>query len=488
MESKKEREDFKSTKQSDWSYYEQNLSFCQLKNDDISLEWNEPTISKISDPNIHYRCPKCFNFPKIHFLSNKESIYYTCFNHENKFLNIEKLFIKENKFMTFLDYEELELVQEVSKEKNDDILGFKCVKHRSKKNKYNKFKYYCIICHENICKDCCQKHLKNNHELIVFDYHNFNIQQKINEIKEEIKLEEEKKNALIEVNKKDLEDFNDDDEGKKLNEILLDVDKNDQKEKNSEENKSEKSEKTNLKVIGENIIKDVGGGHNKTIPKETINKIRENFIRLIKIIINDYNKYPNYSHFVNIDHIHNILCGNKRDFIQENSERNNTKSNIKGKAIFLYSGKDILIECEINEKMKDIFERYLSEINLNANEIKFFYDEKEINENLIFENIIKDKDRKEYKMLIHVLEKIIKFKEIICPICKESSLLHLNDYKINLYDCKNLHKTNNIAFKEFERMQENNLSNIECDNCKKIISYGLFYQCQSCNKNLCSCC
>jgi len=37
-----------------------------------------PPIPKLRDPNIHYRCPKCFNFPYIVFMANKEDISYVC--------------------------------------------------------------------------------------------------------------------------------------------------------------------------------------------------------------------------------------------------------------------------------------------------------------------------------------------------------------------------------------------------------------------------
>ena len=37
--------------------------------------------------------------------------------------------------------------------------------------------------------------------------------------------------------------------------------------------------------------------------------------------------------------------------------------------------------------------------------------------------------------------------EIICPECKENILIKIEDYKINLYDCKNKHNINTLFFK-----------------------------------------
>ena len=64
-------------------------------------------------------------------------------------------------------------------------------------------------------------------------------------------------------------------------------------------------------------------------------------------------------------------------------------------------------------------------------------------------------------------KKAIKIKEIICPKCKEKILIEIKDYKINLYDCKNGHKLNNIPIKEFEKLLYNNKSKIICKNCNE---------------------
>ena len=45
---------------------------------------------------------------------------------------------------------------------------------------------------------------------------------------------------------------------------------------------------------------------------------------------------------------------------------------------------------------------------------------------------------------------IIKSKNIICPECKENIKMDIIDYKINIYECKNGHKKENILLNEFE--------------------------------------
>ena len=45
-----------------------------------------------------------------------------------------------------------------------------------------------------------------------------------------------------------------------------------------------------------------------------------------------------------------------------------------------------------------------------------------------------------------IKDNIKESKEIICPNCNENILIKFNEYKINLFNCKNNHKKNNILF------------------------------------------
>ena len=63
-------------------------------------------------------------------------------------------------------------------------------------------------------------------------------------------------------------------------------------------------------------------------------------------------------------------------------------------------------------------------------------------------------------------ENIYQSNGIICPECKESILIKIKDYKINLYECKNGHSLKNILLKEYEKTQNINLSKIICEICK----------------------
>ena len=177
------------------------------------------------------------------------------------------------------------------------------------------------------------------------------------------------------------------------------------------------------------------------INKKELEKIHEDFIEIIKIIINDFIDYPNYYHFVNIENIYRILMNNN------NSEKDNSKTKRKeselksteADLIFIYCGKDIKINCSVSEKMKDAYDRYLSTINLDIDGLTFIYDGDEINKNLTIDQIVKEKDKDKeknrYIMKIQVFGGN-KIKNIICPECKDSIFIQFEDYKINCYGCK----------------------------------------------------
>ena len=144
---------------------------------------------------------------------------------------------------------------------------------------------------------------------------------------------------------------------------------------------------------------------------------------------------------------------------------------------FIYGGIKTIIQCNINEKMNDIYNKYIIKIRKNINDIYFVYDGHKIKENIkditfneLANNI--DKDRK--KMNIYAYERntnkeknnIIKLKEIICNKCGENIKILIDNYKIKLYGCKNNHEINNLSFEEFENNQIIDESKIECNICK----------------------
>jgi len=418
------------------SYYAPS-SYSKLENLDSVFDLNILPIINLKDPSIHYRCPKCENFPFIAFKKNQEDILYSCACYKEKHLTIKDLFDPENNYLTFLN-----------KDNENQILGFKCTNH---KNKSKKFKYFCIICNNNICKDCLQYHLDKNHDLINLEFQMYEMNKKLVKINDI--LNEESENITF-------------DEDKSLDNK---IDNN---------NNTIKFEK-------------LDNGNYKQIPQENKKGFPDNYVELIKIIMNDYIKYPNYYHFFNIQNIYNILFNEKMKNDKYNKE---IFSFIQVK--FLYKGGIILIQCNKNEKLKEIINKF--ELKIGNNSVYYMYKGKIINKELKLEEIINEYDdiNNINILVISIDEKnsnyLIKSKYIICPECKENIKFKINDYKIKLYGCKNGHNIDNILLEEYENTQKIDISKIICNICYKINKSNtynnVFYICNTCKKNMCILC
>jgi len=170
--------------------------------------------------------------------------------------------------------------------------------------------------------------------------------------------------------------------------------------------------------------------------------------------------------------------------------------------IFNYEGNNTIIKCNINDKMKDIINRFLIKIgkNENDNNLNYKYGANIINHELTFIQQLSELDRNKNKIKIIVESnnennKEIISKDIICPECGENILLNIEDFKLNLYGCKNNHKINNILINKFENIQKIDLNIIKCNECndfnennKGNTCDNKFYICNTCNKNICYLC
>ena len=167
---------------------------------------------------------------------------------------------------------------------------------------------------------------------------------------------------------------------------------------------------------------------------------------------------------------------------------------------FLYKQIITLIQCNKNDKMKDIIKKLELKIEIDINKVCFLYSGNKINIELTFDEMINLSDRPNNKMKILILDigeieqnhSIKKSNNIICQKCKELALMKIENYKINLFGCKNGHKINDILLNEFENTQLLDYSKIICDNCQKCnksdTTQNKFYICINCKMNLCILC
>ena len=121
---------------------------------------------------------------------------------------------------------------------------------------------------------------------------------------------------------------------------------------------------------------------------------------------------------------------------------------------FNYIGREIIIPCQKEEKMKNICQRFADKINNDINNLFFLYNGNKVNIENTFEQIINLEDKENNKMNIIVVNssneinknKFMESKEIICPECGELCLLDIYDYKLNLLNCKNNHENTIFLF------------------------------------------
>ena len=167
----------------------------------------------------------------------------------------------------------------------------------------------------------------------------------------------------------------------------------------------------------------------------------------------------------------------------------------------LYKQQIIKIKCKLNNKIKDIYNKFISKVGIDMNSIYFIYSGNRINNNeLTIDQLINinDKSINKMKILVESINElnqkktIIKSNDIICSKCKEKARINIKDYKININGCKNNHVINDILFDEFENLQMIDISKIICEQCKinnKNDSYrNKFNYCFNCEKNICVTC
>ena len=168
--------------------------------------------------------------------------------------------------------------------------------------------------------------------------------------------------------------------------------------------------------------------------------------------------------------------------------------------IFSLNEENTILQCEKEEKIKNICQNFISQKGLNINTLYFIYNGSQINLDLTVDEAVDSIDRNlnEIKILVHERNKTIdveelkKLKEILCPKCNEHCRFNIKDFKIKLYECKNKHEIDRILLSEFKN--NNNIIDEEkiiCNNCDISKGYkhnNKFYKCITCKNFLCPLC
>ena len=124
---------------------------------------------------------------------------------------------------------------------------------------------------------------------------------------------------------------------------------------------------------------------------------------------------------------------------------------------FSYDGTNTIIQNKKDEKLKDIYKSFKFKTKTESKSLIYMYNGITIqNDELTFNEIANSADKNRNKMSILVVEaensinpissqnqNIRQSKNIICPECKEDIKFNIDDYVINLFECKNKHDIDN---------------------------------------------
>ena len=170
---------------------------------------------------------------------------------------------------------------------------------------------------------------------------------------------------------------------------------------------------------------------------------------------------------------------------------------------FTLNGNRTSMQCSQEEKIQNICQRFAGKSGIDYSTMSYLYDGNLLNQDITLNELTTKYNKNISDINILVLDLMdndgsnaennadIKSEILICPKCKEKCRIKINDYKIALFDCKNGHSIDNIAFAEYNNTQIINESKILCGFCKNNkneVFNKQFYLCLNCGKNCCPLC
>ena len=263
--------------------------------------------------HYHYLCKICRTVPIINFSSIGKIEFFCKCNKYPRRLNIRNIY-------DLLYY---------SEEIDYDNKLLKCQQHG---DDFEKYIAYCQKCKTNLCNKCCIGCIKHQNKVIVFSYD-----------EETLKKSEYIKKIISEKNIVNEQEIN----TNQINFNIINI---------NEEGNEEQY------FLGNNIDND----NNNDNENEKFNYINNekklgiyNFINLFKIIIKDYQDYPNFNHIETIYNLEKFVNYYLSDYNEINLNYEFNEENIKDDSIELF-GEDFFSNNKencfliINEKIMDL--------------------------------------------------------------------------------------------------------------------------------------
>ena len=167
---------------------------------------------------------------------------------------------------------------------------------------------------------------------------------------------------------------------------------------------------------------------------------------------------------------------------------------------FMYDGTSLVIQCEETSLLKDICQQFAIKAGIDSKSSCYIYGGNQLDENKSFITQANSFDKERKRMTIIVAPTVpkevnsskVKAKQVICPTCGENSRISIENFKVNIFSCKNGHKFNDLFLNEYVLTPEIDQSKIKCDNCKENDKgktfNNQFFICLNCKMNLCPLC
>ena len=160
-------------------------------------------------------------------------------------------------------------------------------------------------------------------------------------------------------------------------------------------------------------------------------------------------------------------------------------------AIFIFGTNNTIVQCSSNDKMSEIFRKFITKLNIQAdiNDFEYIYNAKELSSESTLANNIKIGSEKIISIIVKRRVRFCKCPECICNDC----IINLLNYQATFYGCKydkiedenSKHKRVTI-YDNYLNNQNIDYTQIRCHTpgCPNnpVNYYNHFYKCLTCSK------
>ena len=163
---------------------------------------------------------------------------------------------------------------------------------------------------------------------------------------------------------------------------------------------------------------------------------------------------------------------------------------------FIYQQVPTIIQVNEGDSFKHVAEKFAQKAKVALQTVYFIGNGRIIQENAVIKDLLKESNSVSLLVKSYNEEEegivYVDSKEVICPECNGPCRFKVENYQIELSNCKNGHLIKDIKLGEFQNKQKINYTNIICQICKEKnkgeATDHKFNYCLNCDKDLCILC